>query len=473
MNDCPQAVSRSPQTRRRVAALLLAFALAGAGGCAALTNPVAEGVPVRRLSPEWLTPPKDEEVCLPPALLTQPHPDVYRLAPGDVLGIWIDGVFPVPEVGGLPSAPPPVQPTPALSTDPRDQRRPPAAAGYPVAVEEDGTVSLPRVPPVPVAGLSLAEAQKAVRDTYTVKTDVLKAGNERVLVTLLQPRHYQVQVLRQEHTAFGVGLDGAPIPASKRGTGQLVELAAYENDVLHALTLTGGLPGTDVCDEVIIQRHLALPPGCPPPPGPRPSGGPGVQTVRIPLRLRPGEEPPFRPEDVVLHSGDVVVLQPRVYEVFYTGGLLPPGEHVLPRDRDLDVLEAVAQVRGPILNGAFNINNLAGNILAPGLGSPSPALLVVLRQTPGGQLPIRVDLDRALTDPRERILVRPGDVLLLQERPGDALGRYVTETFLNFSLSWQLVHGRWVNGVTDVSAPERIPSRIGITNFTGSAATFP
>ena len=58
-------------------------------------------------------------------------------------------------------------------------------------------------------------------------------------------------------------------------------------------------------------------------------------------------------------------------------------------------------------------------------------------------------------------------------RPGDALARYVSETFLNFSLSWQLVHGRWVNGVLDASAPERIPSRIGLTNLTGSRAVVP
>jgi hypothetical protein len=64
------------------------------------------------------------------------------------------------------------------------------------------------------------------------------------------------------------------------------------------------------------------------------------------------------------------------------------------------------------------------------LGNPSPSLLSVIRKTPnGGQLNIRVDLNRALRDPRERILVQAGDVLILQETPGEAIARYFSQTF--------------------------------------------
>jgi hypothetical protein len=465
MNPPCNVVLRSPRRCRHPATwLLLVLACAGSG-CAALSNPVAEGVPVHRLSPELLAPARCDEVPVPPALLTLPPPDVYRLAPGDMLGVWVDGIFPGPGAPAGGTTPPPVHLPPP--TEYRDPRRLQPAAGYPVAVEEDGTISLPRIPPVAVAGLSVAEAQRAVRQAYTVKTDILKAGTEKILVTLLQPRRTQVMVLRQEHSAFGVAPDGSPVPASKLGTGQLVDLPAYKNDVLHALTLTGGLPGLDAYDEVIVQRRLFPAPGSPPP-GPGPVAAPGVQVARLPLRLPPGAAPPFGPEDVVLHNGDVVLLQARDCDRFYTGGLLPPGEHLLPRDHDLDVVEAIALVRGPMVNGAFNINNLSGTLIAPGLGNPSPSLLTVLRRTPGGgQVPIRVDLTRALVDDaRERIAVQPGDVVILQERPGDALARYFSETFLNFSLTWQLIHDKFITGVFDVSAPERIPARIGITNFT-------
>jgi hypothetical protein len=158
----------------------------------------------------------------------------------------------------------------------------------------------------------------------------------------------------------------------------------------------------------------------------------------------------------------VVFLEARDWDVFYTGGLLPPGEHVLPRDRDLDVLEAVSLVLGPLVNGAFATSNLTGNLINPGIGNPSPNLLVVVRRTPdGGQVPIRVDLGRALEDPRERILVQPGDLLVLQETPGQALGRYFDQAFFNFDLFWTPLHERFATGAIDIATPDRLPQRLG------------
>ena len=140
--------------------------------------------------------------------------------------------------------------------------------------------------------------------------------------------------------------------------------------------------------------------------------------IRIPLRLRPDEPPPFTPEDVVLQTGDIVFIEARDTEVYYTGGLLFPRQFVLPRNYDLRVVDAVALAGGPLVNGCITQNNLSGAIIASGLGSPSPSLLTVLRKTKcHGQLTIRVDLNRALNDPRENILVQPGDVLVLA---GDA-----------------------------------------------------
>ena len=115
------------------------------------------------------------------------------------------------------------------------------------------------------------------------------------------------------------------------------------------------------------------------------------------------------PDDVLLRTGDVVFLEARDREIFYTGGLLPPGVHVLPRDRDLDVIEAIAQVRGPLFNGAFGGSNLSGALLQSGLGNPSPSLAAVIRRTPDGrQVVINVDLRMAMRDAQERLLLRAG-----------------------------------------------------------------
>ncbi len=431
-------------------------------GCAALTNPVADGPRARDLPPELLGKPKDPNVPLPLSLLGQEQPAAYRLAPGDVLGVWIEGIH------GDRAVVPPLHTEPLVPG--REQRPQAPAVGYPYPVAENGTVDLPLVGAVPVANLNLAQAREAIRKAYRAK-ELLPAGRERLFVTLLHPRVAQVVVLRQEFNSF-------PSTADRRGSGQTIDLPAYENDVLHALAQTGGLPGLDAYDQVIIYRgfgqggrdQAALLRSLPmegPPPGPAMPADLSGRITCIPLRVPPHGPIPFQPEDVVLHSGDVVYLEARDRGVYFTGGLLPAGEFPLPRDHDLDVVEAISRARGPMVNGGFAINNLAGNLIEPGIGGPSPSLLTVLRRLPGGgRQQIRVDLNAALRgDPRELVRVQPGDVLILQEKPSEALARYITQTFINFSLSWQVLHQRFATGVVDVSAPERIPSRVNINNF--------
>jgi len=451
---------------RVLAGTLLAAALVLSGGCAALTNPVGDGVRVRHLPPELLAPSKQGEQTIPLNTLRQPPAASYRLAPGDVLGVYIETIL------GDRNQPLPLHISAHVQI--KDQRRLPPASGYPVTVQEDGTIGLPSVQPLAVVGLSLPEAREAIRALYLNKK-LIQPENDRIFVTLLQPRQYQVLVMRQETGAFTVGPYG-PIASSKRGTGNVVDLPAYENDVLHALAQTGGLPGLDAYNEIVIQRDSfhdehdredvlrqleKVPAGC----DPVKTTGLGGETVRIPLRLPAGEKVPFRPEDIVLRTGDVVFLEARDNRWYYTGGLLPPGKYELPRDLDLDVIEAVAEVRGPLLNGAFGGSNLSGDLVKPGIGNPSPTLLVVLHRTPaGGQLPIRVDLRRALRDPHERILVQPGDVLILQEKPSEAFARYFSQTFLNFDIFWQVFRSKTASGVLDVAAPDRLPGRVGTLN---------
>ncbi len=471
---CPEERIRAATVRERlrlrsltVAALMRACLLAAlASGCAAITNPTAESIPVRRLPPEALGPSRKDCVPIPLNLLEQPRTAAYHLAAGDILGIWIDGVL------GERTLTPPVHTAPPVEI--REQRRLPPAMGYPVTVRQDGTIALPMVAPVRVAGRTIDELEEELRRLYSMHKKILQEGNERVIVTLLQPRQHHIVVLREEASSFSpVGITGV-ILTGKRGTGHAVSLPAGENDVLHALVLTGGLPGVDTYDEVIIQRgcfkdgedveavRRRLESG----------GAPPAASVRIPLRVRPDAKLPFGPDDVVLHTGDVVFLRARDGEVFYTGGLLPSGEHVLPRDRDLDVIEAMTAVRGALINGAFTNNNLAGNLINPGIGFDNPSLLVVLRRLPNGsQLPIRVDLNRALRDPRERIVVQPGDLLVLQEMPNAALARYIGTTLLNFNMTYLPFHTGGLIGVGDVSGFNQIPGRIGVGNYNTSTTS--
>jgi protein involved in polysaccharide export with SLBB domain len=400
-------------------------------GCAAVTNPVSDGIPVHLLSPELRGESKASKQTIPLTLLRQCLPEVYRLGPGDILGVYIEGIL-----GDRRLAPEVVLPQGASLLP---------GAGSAVPVRENGTLPLPLIRPVPVEGLTIGEAEDAIIQAYTAPDEILKREKARsnVHVTLLRPRMSQVVVLRQDSPGGYTGLvqgqlrtarlsGGAEsfLPSGARGSAAIVELPAYENDVLGALVRTGGLPGLEAINEVIVERGCfdvlenpaALAQHVP-------GRTPGRNFVRIPLRLCPGEPIPFSPEDVVLHTGDIVFIEARKGDVFYTAGLLPAGAYPLPRDYDLDVVDAVAAIGGPMVNGAFGGNNLQGSIVQPGIGFPSPSLLTVLRQTPCGQMHIRVDLNRALRDRRESLLVQAGDVLILQETPGEATARYFTHVF--------------------------------------------
>jgi protein involved in polysaccharide export with SLBB domain len=434
----------------RVPVVAAAFLVCAAlDGCAALSNPVADGVPVDRLPPEIIGKRREEEKTIPLTLLRQKPPKVYLLGPGDVLGLYIEGIL------GDRTQPPPVRFTELGNLPP--------SFGFPIPVREDGTLPLPLIDPIKVTGLSIADAQKEILKAYTVTKKILQPNRERIVVTLMRKRQYHVLVVRQDSGGLTVGPAGG-LGQTKRGTGYTVDLPAYENDVLNALARTGGLSGLDAENEVTIERGYFEDTAKPEalikeinrlPPGIKPSSvaSLGGKRIRIPLRMRPDEPPPFRPEDVVLQTGDILFIEARDTELFYTGGLLPARQMVLPRDYDLDVVQAIALVQGPFVNGGFNVNNLSGNLLASGLGSPSPSLVTILRKTAGGgQIPIKIDLNLALRDPRERVLIQAGDVIILQESVNEAIIRYVTSIF-HINLLGTFANHRDFIGTATVVAP--------------------
>jgi protein involved in polysaccharide export with SLBB domain len=441
--------------RRQVAGLLAALvgcALAtAAGGCAAITNPIAQGVPVERLPPEYLPRPREEEKPIPLTLLRQKRPEVYRLEAGDILGIYIEKIL------GERTQPPPVRVPEAGNQLP--------ALGFPIPVAEDGTLPLPLIPPLQVKGLSLVEVRELIRKAYTVDRKLLNPENDRILVSLLRPRQYHILVVREDSGSVAVGTS-VVVGTTKRGTGAVVDLPAYENDVLNALTRTGGLPGLDAMNEVVIERgyyrddedataFLHKMETCPDkvvPPA-RTVEQLGGDVIRIPLRLRPDEPIRFKPEDIILRTGDIVFIQARDTEVFYTGGLLFPRQYVLPRDYDLHVVDAMALAGGPLVNGLITQNNLSGAITTSGLGSPSPSLVSILRRTRGGgQVVVHVDLNRALREPRENILIQPGDVIILQETVGEALTRYIT-TVLRYDFLGTFIRQRDLTATGTLNGP--------------------
>ncbi len=411
-------------------------------GCASFTNPVANGVPVRILPEELLADTKEDFQPVPLTLLRQQRPEQYLLGPRDTLGIYIEGIL------GTEETPPPVN-------IPASPDLPPSI-GYPFPVRQDGSVSLPYVGAVKVDGLTIEEAEEKVIAAYREK-EILRVEDKRILVTLMRPRHIRVLVLREDarqaqlslQTASlrGLGTTQTTLGGGRQAEGQILELPAYENDVLNALARSGGLPGLESTQEVIIQRGFwdtqldpACQNGCLPTAADIQSGATDRRIVRIPLRTKRCEPLHFGPQDVILNNGDILVVRGREPQFYYTGGVLPSNEHSLPNDYDLTVIEALLKARGSLNNGGVNSGNFNGSLIGAGVGNPSPSLLTVLRKTPdGGQIAIRVDLNDAMRDPRENILIQAEDVLVLQETPNEAFSRYVTQVMqFNFS-------GRFIN----------------------------
>lgn len=296
------------------------------------------------------------------ANLTARPPADYLLGPGDVLQVTVPGLFPGSE-------------------------------GSPLQVEvmSSGHVHLPMVGAVRVGNANLVEAQRVITAAYADGY----INQPRINVSLFQKSTIDILVLGEVETP-GVH----PLPK-------------FQNDVGHALAAAGGL-GEDADAVVEVHRRVS-----------DLSGGPimerpGVDSyeenpldpkkiLRIPLRgLAPGT---LNEADVVLNPGDVVIVPSRKHEVFFVVGRLSPTNLVrfslgnrerelgsgliLPRDREIDVVTAVA---------------MAGYI------DPieSPTTVTVHRTMPDGRpMLIHVDLIEARYDRSATVLVEAGDIIYL------------------------------------------------------------
>ena len=432
-SNCREHISRIAM----MAAILMSLSFTG---CNALFAPI-DTIPANRVPAQFLAEPQANKVPIDVARLRQTKPEFYTLDADDVLGIFIEGVL-----GNFEDAPPVQLPAP-------DSDLPPAI-GYPVPVREDGTLSLPLVKPIPVRGLTIQQAEALIQRAYRGGPEPILKEDGRIIVTLMRERTYRVFVVRQDNSNaqrgsqfLGVGQrSGVTDRSDLSSRGYVLQLPAYKNDVLNALSQTGGLPGVNAKPEIRILRgdRLAnarrdqqmsefyrtnLPSEFPY--GIVPAIEDEANSIRIPLRLKPGQIPQFRPEDIILRDGDIVYVDTRETDVYYTGGLLGGGEFPIPRDYDLDVLAAVS-IAG---TGIATATRGGGGGLGLQAQQVPPTELIVLRQIPGDrQLAIRINLNDTINDPRQRILVKAGDTLLLRFNPQEEAINFATTVFFTYGI---------------------------------------
>ena len=383
---------------------------------------ITSAVGCQTYGPTNLTPAKDvlnASCCRPDTeteinflALRQTPPEQYVLDKGDILGIYIQGIT------GDKDVPPPVN-----FPSGRDEDLDPGL-GYPVPVRDDGYISLPLVTPIRVTGLTLSQAERKIVGAYTKDKKILLEGNEKIIVTLMKRRTYNVLVIREDgsdtkQTALRRG--ETFLEDEIRSESFSIELPAYENDVLHALSETGGLPGQRALNEIVVLRggqnqgtngSFIQAVGAPN------FGGmattiDGANAIRIPIRGEAGSFPNISEQDITLNDGDIVYIKGREREVFYTGGLLPGSRVPLPRDYDIDVMEAIA-----LAGGSGTSSGAAGGSIR--LGQVKPATQVtILRKCGCEQVAIAVDLRYTLSDPSERVIIQPGDLIVLEYRQNE------------------------------------------------------
>jgi polysaccharide export outer membrane protein len=311
------------------------------------------------------------------------------------------------------------------------------ASTIPARVANDGTICLPLVGPVPVAYLTVPEAEG----------EIFAAYDEGAMLHLPQ-----VSVNVHESRKVRVFLLGAV-----KNPGQY-ELAGNESDLLSALMAAGGLTNdADPIIEVrrrITSRRPALPRGphllpagheqAPPPDETddadpdagttagaqrkgspygtyavlddkvvRPAAAPGSPVTLIRFDLNEEQGKSMLSSGFTLKNGDTISVQERKTKPIYVMGMVnKPGDLSIPPDRAIRVLDAVG---------------MAGGVDKITL----PDKAVVIRQRPddSGVVAIRIDLDKAKRELGENILLAPGDVVSVEETPASYARGIFREAF--------------------------------------------
>ena len=396
--------------RNSVLALVFGILSMLVSGCYAPLRTTA--VPASSLPDTFRTPWRTGGAPLNLSSLTVEPPRDYFLGANDLLEVTIPGLYERSEIAPLR-----------------------------VQVMGNGHVHLPLVGSVMVGNMNLSEAQAAICAAYAngfivdprvnvalaekSTTSVLVLGQVNAPGTYLLPK-YENDIGHALGAAGGLTPDAAdyievhrrvpkPLPHAAVGARHFRQVSWYDEvpstlqgpKLSDSLVKPNRLPPTDVVPHEAATFAAPPPVETVQPIQAFPLQSP--QILRIPLR---GADPGLAtPSNITLGPGDVVVVPDRKHEVFYVVGRLSTtntvrftvGDRerelgvgfVLPRDREIDVVTAVA---------------LAGYI------DPidSPTTVTVHRTGPDGQpMLIKVDLIKARYNRLETILVEPGDIIYL------------------------------------------------------------
>jgi len=267
-------------------------------------------------------------------------------------------------------------------------------------IADDGSVTVPLVGPVRVAGLEIPHAEKLIREASIQRG---KFVDPNVSVIVEEPRSHRVTVV------------GA---VEKPGT---YKLPASASDVLSAIVAAEGL--AKEAGTIVEVRH---PPGWTSNRAPHQFGLASTgreQLIPVPPRTRQidlEQIPVAGGEDYHLEDGATVMVMPRPTRYIHVIGLVnSANQFPMPDDTELRVLDAIAMAGNRTLELADKVH--------------------VIRQLPGEAEPvvIQVSVREAKRNGAANVTLAPGDVVSVEETPVTFVLGTIRE-FIRFGFSSSL-----------------------------------
>lgn len=260
-------------------------------------------------------------------------------------------------------------------------------ATMPVRVGEDGTANIPLVGPVPVAGLELADAERAIASAAQVRQIF---QNPHITVTMKKPRMNRVMVLGAVESpgSYELPRSSSTLLAALVASGGLSDEAGPEVEIRHADPSPPVPPPTTLAAGAIVQPAAYAQPV------------PGGRVTRVNL-VTAGSE---GGDAGLVDDGDVVLVHQRDVKPVYVIGLVQkPGAYELPKNQDIRLLDALAMAGERKMQLADKV--------------------YVIRQIEGREQPlvVEVSVQTAKRDGRENLLLQPGDVISVEETPVTAM----------------------------------------------------
>jgi polysaccharide export outer membrane protein len=250
-------------------------------------------------------------------------------------------------------------------------------------IGENGAVDVPLVGSVQIAGMSLTQAERTIRDE-SIRRGKFVAPNVSLFLEKRRSNRITVVGAVKEPGTYEIPITSSDVLSALVAAGGLTERAGTIIEVRHpptTISLDNVPPGTQAdLAGYRRDRRRYLPP----------------RTVRIDL-----EQPSnAQSSDLHLQDGSTVMVMKQPRKFFHVIGLVKKADQFeMPEGQDLRLLGGLALAGGRTLSIADKVH--------------------VIRQVPGREEPvvIKASVARAKRDKSSNIRLQAGDVISVEETP--------------------------------------------------------